>query len=168
MKKHQLLLTINLLLLVLIQACTDQQTIEPKQHKVEIILLTDSDHLQNLVSSINQKALATGRDNSLLNEVNFERAFKRLNPETGITKYSFSMKSENGLMLRKFVLSENYEKEVFGHVYVYQVNADWLVEVGEFAGWHKYNGSFSILDLDGEVIVENEIINGSSDNSNTN
>ena len=114
------------------------------------------------MGKINQQGSMNGRSNSFLDEVNFERAMKRFNPETGNTHYSFSMHSDSGLTLRKFILSENSENEISGHVFEYEVDADWLAEIEIFPGWHQYNGYFRILDLDGEVIAENEIISGSS------
>ena len=163
MKKHLLLPIVILLLLSLFQACTDQdQAIEPEQPIVEVVLLTEDSRLQNLVGKINQQGSMNGRSNSFLDEVNFERAMKRFNPETGNTHYSFSMHSDSGLTLRKFILSENSENEISGHVFEYEVDADWLAEVEIFPGWHQYNGYFRILDLDGEVIAENEIVAGSS------
>jgi hypothetical protein len=65
-------------------------------------------------------------------------------------------------MMRKFVLTENAEKEIFGQVFVYEADADWLAEIDSFPGWHQYNGYFSILDLDGTVLAENKIMNGTS------
>ena len=163
MKKHLLLPIVILLLLSLFQACTDQdQAIEPEQPNVEIVLLTENSHLQNLMGKINQQGSMNGRSNSILDEVNFERAMKRFNPETGNTHYSFSMHSDSGLTLHKFILSENSENEISGHVFEYEVDADWLAEVEIFPGWHQYNGYFRILDLDEEVIAENEIVAGSS------
>ena len=114
------------------------------------------------MGKINQQGSMNGRSNSILDEVDFERAMKRFNPETGNTHYSFSMHSDSGLTLRKFILSENSENEISGHIFEYEVDADWLAEVEIFPGWHQYNGYFRILDLDGEVIAENEIISGSS------
>ena len=163
MKKHLLLPIVILLLLSLFQACTDQdQAIEPEQPIVEVVLLTEDNRLQNLVGKINQQGSMNGRSNSILDEVNFERAMKRFNPETGNTHYSFSMHSDSGLTLRKFILSENSENEISGHVFEYEVDADWLAEIEIFPGWHQYNGYFRILDLDEEVIAENEIVAGSS------
>ena len=83
MRKHTLLLTTSFFLLFLIQACTDQQeAIEPEQSSIEVVLLSDNNHLQNLVGKINQESSINGRTNSLLSEVNFERAMKKHNSET--------------------------------------------------------------------------------------
>ena len=90
------------------------------------------------MGKINQQGSMNGRSNSFLDEVNFERAMKRFNPETGNTHYSFSMHSDSGLTLRKFILSENSENEISGHVFEYEVDADWLAEVEIFPGWHHY------------------------------
>ena len=106
-----------------------------------------------------------GRSNSILDEVNFERAVKRFNPETGNTHYSFSMHSDSGLTLRKFILSENSENEISGHVFEYEVDAYWLAEVEIFPRWDYYTGYFRVISLQGEVISESGIINGSSVNN---
>lgn len=80
MKKYKLLSIVILLLLSLVQACTDQdQIIKPELPNIEVVLLADSDHLQNLVSKLNQESLINGRTSSILDEVNFERAMKKHN-----------------------------------------------------------------------------------------
>ena len=73
MKNHKFSSIVILLLLLLFQACTDQdQAIEPEQPIVEVVLLTEDSHLQNLVGKINQQGSMNGRSNSILNEANFE------------------------------------------------------------------------------------------------
>jgi hypothetical protein len=166
MKKHQFLRIAILLVLFLIEACTDQdQTIAPEQLNIEVVLLTDNDHLRTLVSLFNQEATINGRSSSILAEVDFERAIKKHNAQTGNTHYSFSMHSDDGLIVRKFILSENSEGEITGHIFEYEVDAGWLSEIEEFPGWDQYNGFFRILDLAGTVIAENRMIAGSSVNT---
>ena len=72
------------------------------------------------------------------------------------------MRTEEGLTMRKFILTETAENEISGHIFEYEVAADWLFELDSFPGWDKYNGYFRVLDLDGEIVGENEIVAGSS------
>ena len=163
MKKQYLLPTISFSLLLLLQSCTDQEeAIEPEQSSIEVVLLADNNHLQSLVGKIEEEPSMNGRTASLLSEVNFEKAMKKINSETGTIHYSFSMHSDDGLTIRKFILSENSKNEISGHVFEYEVDASWLAEVGEFLGWDQYNGFFRIIDLEGSIISENEIVGGSS------
>jgi hypothetical protein len=168
MKIRQLLPQALLFLLVLTQACdyTDE-VIDPEQPIVDIVLLHEDENLQSLVDRINQASSTSGRSNALLSDVNFEQAMKSTDPHTGTVKHSFAMHSDNGLIMRKFILSKTINQELIGHVYVYEVDLDWLVNRGSFPGWHKYNGSFKVLDLEGAVIVENQIMDGKSITTDT-
>jgi hypothetical protein len=164
--KHQFSIALILLFLSLIQACTDQdQPIEPELSNIEVVLLAENDHLQNLVSNLNQEYSTNGRTTSILDEVNFERAIKKRNAERGNTHYSFSMSSDDGLTIRKFIISESNEHTISRHIFEYEVDAGWLSDIEEFPGWDRYNGFFRILDLEGTVIAENKIIAGSSINT---
>ena len=78
------------------------------------------------------------------------------------------MHSDDGLTTRKFILSENNKNEISGHVFEYEVDKDWLADFGSFPGWDKYNGYFRLLNLEGEILTENEIYNGSSVSNITN
>jgi hypothetical protein len=165
-EKHKCSLLILLLLLSLVQSCTDQgQTIKPILSNMEVVLLEENDHLQHLVRKLNQGSSINGRTNSLLDEVNFERAIKKHSTERGNTHYSFAMQSDNGLTIRKFILSENNEHKISRHIFEYEVDAVWLSENAEFPGWDQYNGFFRILDLEEIVIAENKIIAGASINA---
>lgn len=160
MKKHHLLHVAILLLLSLTQACEDQdQEIDPLQPNTEVLLLSENKHLQGVVDQITKSSI-NARSNDILKEVDFDKAMKRVNAETGITKYSFSMNSDNSLVMRKFILIEQAGQSILGFIYEYETDEKWLVEMEVFPGWHQYNGYFRILDLDGKVLVENEIVDG--------
>lgn len=156
-------LCITLIAVFMLSTCEQYETPEPEiqEELLEVIFLEESSHLQSLVNNIGSSPNA--RTNPLLNDVDFDRAVKRLNPETGNTHYTFSMKSENGLSMRKFVLTENKVGKLFGHAFEYEVDAEWYYEQDSFPGWHQYNGYFRIVDLDGITISENKISKGSSE-----
>jgi hypothetical protein len=146
-----------------------EKSIEPDiQHElVEVLHLGNSIHLQNLVEEVSNNIQSNGRSYSLLNEVSFEKAWKRHDPETGITRYSFSMQSSpDNYVFRSFVLSEK-DNQINGHVFEYEVDKEWLEGYGIFPGWDKYNGYFRLLNLDGEVLTENEIVDGRSTSNTT-
>ncbi len=149
----------------LLIGCEQQEIVEPEiQEEVPtIVLLHESTHLQGLVRDFSLSITPiNGRSHSLVDDVDFERAIKSINPETGVTHYSFLMSSEDGLILRRFILSENSEGEIFGHVFEYEVDADWYAQQDSFPGLHQYHGYFRVIDLDRNVLAENVMVEGSS------
>lgn len=157
-----LLIIVSLLLHT--SSCTtyEEPFIPQDKPKVEFLLLSENPHLQKIVSQFTSTPQPKGKSSSLFSEIDFEHAVKRDNPEIGITHYSFSFITDDHLTMKKFIISENENYELIGRVFVYEIDTDWLAEVGEFSGWHQYNGYFKILNMDGEVIAENTILEGKS------
>ncbi len=153
----------------LLMGCEQQEIVEPEiqeesqEELATIVLLNESKHLQGLVNGLPSPVTpVNGRSHSLLDDVDFERAIKSINPETGNTHYAFSMSSEDELTMRKFILSENSEGEISGHVFEYEFDPNWYSEQDSFPGLHTYNGYFRVIDLDRNVLAENVMVEGSS------
>ncbi|REE01304.1 hypothetical protein [Marinoscillum furvescens] len=165
MKSLRTLLT-ALLATFLLSTCEQSEPPNPENQKglVEVVLLTESKHLQGLVHELELSSPPHARySSSLLDAVDFDRAVKSINPETGNTHYSFSMTDDNGFILRKFILTENQVNEVVGSVFEYEMDAEWYAEYDSFPGMDKYTGYFRILDLEGNVIAKNKMVNGTSE-----
>jgi len=154
--------------LLLFLACQDESPELIAPDKSEVIFLEDNIHLQNLVNQINVSTI-NGRSNSLLDDVDFNKAIVTVDEESGLTSYTFSMFTENRAALRKFILAENQQQQIEGYVYEYELDVDWYNSLDSFPGWDQYNGYFRILNLDGDVFAENTIVDGESlFNNNTN
>ena len=126
----------------------------------EIVQFTD---LGNYKKAVDQLAseFPESKGGSILDEVDFGSALKRYDEESGITHYSFSMKSGPNTF-RNFLLRENTQGDIWGHILEFEVNAESNVIYESRPDLEEFNGWFKLLRLDGTVLVEDQLVAGKS------
>lgn len=151
------------ILFLFIDSCRER-SIQPKanQRTVEEIKIDENDHLQILLDQFKIDNVTNGRSTSILNEIDLDIALKKTDTLTGMVQYAFSITDGKDKILQNFILTELPDHTLFGHVFIYEVDSAWLEEVEHFPGWDKYTGTFTITDLEGNVIAENAMRNGTS------
>lgn len=133
-----------------------------EQRIIEEIKINEDDHLQTLLGQFKTDKIANGRSASILNEIDLNIALKKTDTLTGIVQYAFSITDGMDKTLQNFILTELPDNTLYGHVFIYNVDSTWLEEVGYFPGWDKYTGTFTIIDLEGNVLAENNMMDGTS------
>lgn len=156
-------LAILFLTLLVLSTCEQEETPqpEPQEESVVVVLLHESSYLREWVNELYASSLGGGT-HSLLEDVDFSCALKGYNSKTEITHYSFPMEVKNELSMRQFILTENAEGARFGHVFEYEIEAEWYATQSIFPGWDQYTGYFRVLDMQGYVLAKNRIENGGS------
>lgn len=159
------ILTTALIATILLSTCEQyEELIEPEQplSRIQEVSLEEDLHLQNLVNGINDQFNINGRTNSLLYRVDFSQATKLYDSVNHATKYTFSMIEEEVYSLQNFILTEPDQGQIFGLVFTHALDLDWYAQYDSFPGWDRFKGTFTIQDLEGNLIAENQIMDGSS------
>ncbi|RED97545.1 hypothetical protein C7460_112156 [Marinoscillum furvescens DSM 4134] len=107
------------------------------------------------------------RTKSYLDDVDFSKATKLYDSANQSTKYTFSMRVKGDYMLRNFILVEPEFGEIQGLVFSHKVDQEWLIGLDTFPGWEQFTGTFTIEDLQGNLISESQISDGTSQFHNT-
>lgn len=107
-----------------------------------------------------KQTVANGKSSSILDGLDLDNALKKTD-EQGNVFYSLYVDSDDPLSLVNISLND-IEGALFGRVLYQQIDEAWLLEQDVFPGWGSYTGTFTVTDLEGEVLYEANVDNGSS------